>query len=51
MVAINDSYLFLWDFTNESAHQIHVRTRQPDKIGNKPLPKDEIFTLSDFDIK
>lgn len=47
----DDGYLFLlWDFTNESAPQIHVRTWQPDKIGNKPLPKDEIFTLSDFDI-
>ena len=44
-------YLFLlWDFTNEEAPQIHVRTWQPDKIGGKSLPKDEIFSLSDFDI-
>ena len=44
-------YLFLlWDFTNEDAPQIHVRTWQPDKIGGKPLPKDEVFSLSDFDI-
>lgn len=47
----DDGYLFLlWDFTNENAPQIHVRTWQPDKIGGKALPKDEIFNLSDFDI-
>ena len=47
----DDGYLFLlWDFTNESAPQIHVRTWQPDKSGGKPLPKDEVFSLSDFDI-
>lgn len=40
-----------WDFTTGKAPQIHVRTWQPDKIGSKPLPKDEIFNLSDFDIK
>ena len=46
-----DGYLFLlWDFTDENAPQIHVRTWQPDKIGGKPLPKDEVFSLSDFDI-
>ena len=47
----DDGYLFLlWDFTDEKAPQIHVRTWQPDKIGGKPLPKDEVFSLSDFDI-
>ncbi len=47
----DDGYLFLlWDFSNEDAPQIHVRTWQPDKIGGKPLPKDEVFSLSDFDI-
>lgn len=47
----DDGYLFLlWDFTNENAPQIHVRTWQPDKIGGKRLPKDEVFSLSDFDI-
>lgn len=47
----DDGYLFLlWDFTNEEAPQIHVRTWQPDKVGGKPLPKDEVFSLSDFDI-
>ena len=44
-------YLFLlWDFTDEAHPQIHVRTWQPDRVGGKALPKDEIFTLSDFDI-
>ena len=47
----DDGYLFLlWDFTDEAHPQVHVRTWQPDKVGGKPLPKDEIFTLSDFDI-
>lgn len=47
----DEGYLFLlWDFTNENAPQIHVRTWQPDKIGGKALPKDEVFSLSDFDI-
>jgi hypothetical protein len=47
----DDGYLFLlWDFTDENAPQIHVRTWQPDKVGGKPLPKDEVFSLSDFDI-
>ena len=47
----DDGYLFLlWDFRDDKAPEIHVRTWQPDKIGSKPLPKDEIFTLSDFDI-
>lgn len=47
----DDGYLFLlWDFTNENFPQIHVRTWQPDKIGGKTLPKDDIFSLSDFDI-
>lgn len=47
----DEGYVFLlWDFRDENAPQIHVRTWQPDKIGKKALPKDEIFTLSDFDI-
>ena len=45
------AYMFmLWDFTNENAPQIQVYTWQPDRIGGKPLPKDEVFSLSDFDI-
>ena len=48
----DDGYLFLlWDFRNEGAPEIHVRTWQPDKIGGKSLPRDEVFSLSDFDIK
>lgn len=47
----DDGYLFLlWDFTDENRPQIHVRTWQPDKVGGKPLPKDEVFSLGDFDI-
>lgn len=52
----DDGYIFLlWDFRNESQPQIHVRTWQPDAYnsdgkGTKRIPKDEIFSLSDFDI-
>ena len=52
----DDGYVFLlWDFTNEAAPQIHVRTWQPDAYnadgkGTKRIPKEDIFSLSDFDI-
>ena len=47
----DDGYIFLlWDFRDESAPQIHVRTWQPDRINGGKLPKDEVFNLSDFDI-
>ena len=47
----DDGYLFLlWDFSNENAPQILVRTWQPDKIGGKTLSRDEVYSLSDFDI-
>ena len=47
----DDGYLFLlWDFTDENNPQIHVRTWQPDQFNGKALPKEEIFSLSDFDI-
>ena len=47
----DDGYIFLlWDFRNENAPQIHVRTWQPDRINGGKLPKDEVFNLSDFDI-
>jgi len=47
----DDGYLFLlWDFSDESAPQIHVRTWQPDMFNGSKLSKDKIFTLSDFDI-
>ena len=48
----DEGYLFhLWDFRNEYAPEIHVRTWQPDKIGGRALPRDEVFSLSDFDIQ
>lgn len=52
----DDGYLFLlWDFRDEEHPQIHVRTWQPDSYdydgtGVKKIPRDEIFSLSDFDI-
>ena len=52
----DEGYIFLlWDFRDEAHPQIHVRTWQPDSYnadgtGNKRIPKDEIFSLSDFDI-
>lgn len=48
----DEGYLFLlWDFSNEYAPEIHVRTWQPDKLGGKKLNRDQVFSLSDFDIK
>lgn len=48
----DEGYLFLlWDFTNQDAPQIHVRTWQPDKIDlNTSLPEEEIFDINDFDL-
>jgi len=52
----DEGYLFLlWDFRDEQHPQIHVRTWQPDAYdsdgkGVKPIKKDEIFSLSDFEI-
>lgn len=47
----DDGFLFLlWDFTDESAPEIHVRTWQPDQFNGGKLAKEKIFTLSDFDI-
>ena len=48
----DEGYVFLlWDFRNEDAPEIHVRTWQPDRYAGKPLPRDEVFSLSDFDIE
>ena len=48
----DEGYIFLlWDFRNEDAPEIHVRTWQPDRVGGRELARDEIFTLSDFDIE
>lgn len=47
----DEGYLFLlWDFTNENAPVIHVRTWQPEWVGGQKLPEDDIFSLSDFDL-
>lgn len=47
----DEGYLFLlWDFSNPDAPQIHVRTWQPDKIGDVAMPEEEIFSINDFDI-
>lgn len=47
----DEGYLFLlWDFTNEDAPVIHVRTWQPEWVGGQKLPEDDIFSLSDFDL-
>lgn len=45
-------YLFLlWDFTNEDAPKIHVRTWQPEMLDQyTKLPEEEIFQVEDFDI-
>lgn len=46
----DEGYVFLlWDFTDEDAPVVHVRTWQPDQFNGKPLPEDEIFSLADFD--
>ena len=48
----DEGYIFLlWDFRNEEAPEIHVRTWQPDRIGGNALARDEVFSLSDFDIQ
>ena len=48
----NDTgYLFLMiDFKDEAWPMIHVRTWQPDQFEGKPLPKEQIFSLNDFNI-
>lgn len=47
----DDGWLFLlWDFSDDSHPTIHVRTWQPDKIGDKKLPEEEIFSLDDCNI-
>lgn len=47
----DDGYLFLlWDFSDENAPVIHVRTWQPEKIGDHDLTEDEIFGIEDCNI-
>lgn len=46
----DNGYIFLlWDFTDEEAPVIHVRTWQPAIAGGTPLPDEDIFSLSDFE--
>lgn len=45
----DQGYVFLlWDFTDEDAPLIHVRTWQPDTFEGQPLSKDKIVKLEDF---
>lgn len=47
----DEGYIFLlWDFTDEEAPVIHVRTWQPEWVGGQKLPESEIFSLSDFQL-
>lgn len=49
----DEGYLFLlWDFTDEKSPKIYVRTWQPTKVKGKAIdmPRDKVFSLSDFDI-
>ena len=51
----DDGYLFLlWDFRNEDAPQIHVRTWQPKYTDNSKTQiatsQEEVFQLGDFEI-
>lgn len=46
----DDGYVFLlWDFRDEKHPKIHVRTWQPDEFNGSKLPKEEIFTIGDFE--
>ena len=47
----DEGYVFLlWDFTDEKAPVIHVRTWQPEWVGGTKFPEENIFSLSDFDL-
>lgn len=46
----DEGYVFLlWDFTNEDAPVIHVRTWQPEWVGGQQIKKEELFDLNDFE--
>ena len=49
----DDGYLFLlWDFSNNDAPQIHVRTWQPRMLDDHTvIPENEIFSLRNFNLK
>lgn len=45
----DQGYVFLlWDFTDEDAPLIHVRTWQPNTFDGQPLTKDKIVKIEDF---
>lgn len=50
----DDGYVFLlWDFTDESHPQIHVRTWQPyyvDTAKTTPISEDELYDISTFEL-
>lgn len=49
----DDGFLFLlWDFRDETAPQIHVRTWQPRmRNDHTPLPEDELFNIHHFNLE
>ena len=49
----DDGYLFLlWDFRDETAPKIHVRTWQPTMIDEHTrIPEEAIFNISNFNLQ
>lgn len=49
----DDGYLFLlWDFRDETAPKIHVRTWQPRmQADHTPLPENKIFNINNFNLQ
>lgn len=46
----DDGYVFLlWNFKDDDAPQIEVRTWQPDKVDGKRIDQDDIFSIGDFE--
>ena len=47
----DDGWLFLsWDFTDPNKPLVHVRTWQPHKTPNGLLPKNDVFSVEDFEL-
>ncbi len=47
----DDGYLvLLWEFREGFDPIIHVRTWQPERIGNRSLSRDEVINIMDFTI-
>ena len=49
----DEGYLFLlWDFRDQTAPRIHVRTWQPRMVDeHTPLPEQEIFNIGSFNLE